>query len=43
MYIEVTDSTVNVYRVTEGIKKQWGLEYIVVTNDGLEIDDISAK
>ena len=42
MYIELSESTANVGFVTEAIKKQWGSEYIIVTIDGLEIDDSSA-
>ena len=40
--IELTKSTANVSHMTGAVRKQWGSEYIIVTNDGLEIDDTSA-
>ena len=42
MYIELHESTANVGFVTDACRKQWGSEYTVVTNDGLEIEDTSA-
>ena len=41
MYIELHNITANVGFIAEAVKKQCGSEYIVVTNDGLEIEDSS--
>ena len=42
MYIDLNESNANVSHVSEVVKKQWGSEYIIVTTNGLEIDDSPA-
>ena len=37
-FVDVTDVTANVYYITRVIQK-WGEEYVLVTADGLRIDD----
>ena len=42
MYIELTDTTANVGQVCEAVRRQWGFVYMVVSVEGLEIDDTLA-
>ena len=42
MYIELSDATANVGQVCEAVRGQWGSEYMVVSVEGLEIDDTLA-
>ena len=37
--ITLEDSVANVHVVTSAIRKKWGSAYVVVTGDGLEVDD----
>lgn len=41
-YVEVQESTANVDYIKNNIRRQWGDNYILVTNDGLELEDSSA-
>lgn len=38
-FVELTDSTANVHYVTSAVQHTWGAEYVMVTADGLKIDD----
>ena len=40
-FVEVTESTANVRYLTHVIKEKWGSEYILVTADGIRIEDSS--
>ena len=40
-HVSVTESTANVTTVTNAIQSKWGFSYIVVTGDGLPVDDSS--
>lgn len=39
LFIDVTESTANVPYISNAIQKKWGNDYMLVTVDGLEIDD----
>lgn len=39
MHIDVTESTANVQYVTREMQERWGKTYVVVTADGLELED----
>ena len=38
-FVDVTDSTANVMYLTHIIKEKWGSMYVLVTNDGMRIED----
>lgn len=40
-HISLDDRTANVNAVTSAVQLKWGTDYIVVTGDGLEVDDSS--
>ena len=40
-FIDITDSTANVPFITSVIRSKWGSEYVLVTADGLQIEDSS--
>ena len=40
-HISLDDHTANVNTVTSAVQSKWGADYIVVTGDGLEVDDSS--
>ena len=40
-HVSLDDCTANVNTVTCAIQSKWGSEYVVVTGDGLEVDDSS--
>ena len=42
MHIDLVDATANVEFVNGTIQKRWGNDYVVVTNDGLELEDVPA-
>ena len=42
MYIELTEATAYLDHIVELIRKRWGAEYILVTNDGIELEDSPA-
>jgi hypothetical protein len=41
-YIDLQESTANVENVLSEVRKKWGSSYIIVNNDGLQIEDSSA-
>jgi len=41
-YLELTETTATIAHVCEQVQKQWGSEYTVVSNEGLEIEDCLA-
>ena len=41
-YLELTETTATVAHVCEQVQKQWGTEYTVVSNKGMEIEDCLA-
>ena len=40
-FVDVTESTANVNYISNVVQKRWGYNYILVTADGLEIEDSS--
>lgn len=40
-FIDVNESTANVFYITGVVEKKWGREYVLVTSDGLKIEDSS--
>ena len=42
LYIEITDSTSNIEHVLEKIQNKWGQDYLLVTSDGLKLEDSPA-
>ena len=42
MYVDLTDATANITHIRGKIQEQWGAEYTIVSNEGLEIEDSSA-
>ena len=38
-FIEVTADKANLAYMTEAIRKHWGEDYSLVTNDGMELED----
>lgn len=40
-HISVDDRSANVNTVTNAVQAKWGSDYVVVTGDGLEVDDSS--
>ena len=38
-FLEVNESTANVDFITTCIQRKWGYDYVLVTNDGLRIED----
>ena len=40
-FVDVTEATANVDYIRSAIQKKWGTDYIIVTADGLEIEDSS--
>ena len=41
-HIDLVDATANVEFVTGTIQKRWGTDFVLVTNDGLELEDVPA-
>ena len=39
MYIGMTEQNANINYVTEEVRKHWGEEFTIVSNDGIEIAD----
>ena len=39
MHIDITESTANVDYVTKEVQQRWGQNYVVVTGDGLQLED----
>lgn len=42
MYVDITDSTANLQYIHACIQNQWGDEFTIVTNNGLELEDSPA-
>ena len=41
-FVDVTETTANLhYIISTAIQRKWGPEYVVVTSDGLKLDDSS--
>ena len=38
-YVTVTEGTANVDYVSQAIQRKWGFNYVLVTSDGLKLDD----
>ena len=41
-FLEIVDSTANLEYVEAIVQKRWGSEYVIITNDGLKLEDSSA-
>ena len=41
MFIDIKEDTANVHYITDVIQRKWGNSYVLVTNDGLMIEDCS--
>ena len=39
MHLDLTESNANLPHVVKEIKRRWGEEYVIVTVDGLELED----
>ena len=42
VYIELTEVTAHLDHILEVIRRRWGAEYNLVTNDGIEMEDSPA-
>lgn len=40
-FVDVTDITANVHYISSVIQRKWGSQYVLVTSDGLKLDDSS--
>ena len=40
-HIVLEEQTANVQTVTNAVQQKWGAEFVVVTGDGLQVDDSS--
>ena len=40
-FVDLTEATANVNYVTSAVQRRWGADYVMVTSDGLKIDDSS--
>ena len=40
-FIDVNESTANIFYISGVVEKKWGLEYVLITSDGLKIEDSS--
>ena len=38
-FVDVTESTANVNYITSAVQRKWGSQYVLVTSDGLQIED----
>lgn len=41
-FIEIVDATANVEHILGVVQRRWGSEYVLVTQDGLQLDDAPA-
>ena len=41
-YVEVTEATANVNYLSNTVQNKWGNDYILVSSDGLQLEDSSA-
>ena len=39
MHIDISENTANVSHVTKEVQQRWGQGYVIVTSDGLELED----
>ena len=39
MHLDISESTANVRHILEEVQQRWGEEYMLVTLDGLELED----
>ena len=42
MHLDVCDSSANVAYITKAVQQRWGEQYVLVTADGLELEDCEA-
>ena len=42
LYIEMLENNANIHVVMEAIKNKWGADFIIVTSDGLKLEDSPA-
>jgi hypothetical protein len=40
-FVDVTEVTANLHYISSAIQRKWGQEYVIVTSDGLKLDDSS--
>ena len=40
-FVSIDESSTNINTITNAVQKKWGADYIIVTGDGLQIDDSS--
>ena len=38
-FVDVTESTANTNYILNAVQRKWGSQYVIVTSDGLQIDD----
>ena len=41
-YIELTESTANLDHISSMVKRRWGDQYVIVTSDGIQLEDSPA-
>ena len=39
VFVDITEATANVHYIRSEVQKKWGADYIIVTADGLQLDD----
>ena len=39
MHLDIAESTANVHHIFREVHQRWGEEYVIVTVDGLELED----
>ena len=39
MHIDLAESTANVEHVTKEVQQRWGPNYVIITSDGLQLED----
>ena len=42
MHLDITNQTANLKYILEKIKVEWGEDYVIVTNNGIELEDSPA-
>lgn len=40
-FVDVTEATANLHYVISAVQRKWGQDYVLVTSDGLKVDDSS--
>ena len=38
-FVDVTESTANTNYILNAVQRKWGAQYVIVTSDGLQIED----